>query len=498
MSDMKKFVKVIVSAVAAVGIIGVAAGVYFGYAKTTDETKTYTVETNGNPLRVAVISDLQLPDSTDKTTHQYESFEKTLTMLKNKGMDALIIGGDFTDLSTKNAWGTYKEIYDRVMADSEKPIPLYIMGNHDYWLDYFTKSKEIATPAKLQRRFTEYTGEYPYSHKIINGYHFICWSSSNGSYDKSYTNKDWIRGELDQAVADDPNKPIFVITHLNPSDTAYGSDEWGNSDIADVLKDYSQVISISGHSHYSVIDERSIWQDSFTAFTTQSLDYIELESGKFNGSIPKDAYGNTIAEQLPACLYMEIEEDKVTISRLEANTGNTLKEPWVIEAPFGSEESLSKYTDNRMNTNQAPVLDRDLTVSVSDITDINGNQQKMISFAAGSDDDFVHSYKLEFQDENHNILEFDEIDYDNHIVHYDENGDKISYDNENYNNGTPKKISQVLYFSDYVLGLNHMSETVELRLPATLPENTKYVVITAVDSWSAESEPMVRELKQAE
>ena len=110
-------------------------------------------------------------------------------MLKNKGMDALIISGDFTDLSTKNAWGTYKEIYDRVMADSEKPIPLYIMGNHDYWLDYFTKSKEIATPAKLQRRFTEYTGEYPYSHKIINGYHFICWSSSNGSYDKSYTKR---------------------------------------------------------------------------------------------------------------------------------------------------------------------------------------------------------------------------------------------------------------------------------------------------------------------
>lgn len=73
---MKKFVKVIVSAVTAVGIIGVAAGVYFGYAKTTDETKAYTVETNGNPLRVAVISDLQLPDSTDKTTHQYESFKR--------------------------------------------------------------------------------------------------------------------------------------------------------------------------------------------------------------------------------------------------------------------------------------------------------------------------------------------------------------------------------------------------------------------------------------
>ena len=297
---MKKFTKVIVSAVAVVGIVGAALGVHFGYAKTTDEeVKTYSVETNGEPLRVAVISDLQLPDSTDNTTHQYESFEKTLTMRRDKGMDALIIGGDFTNVGTEKAWGTYKEIYDKVMADYDKPIPLYIMGNHDYWLPNFFGSFEIPTPATQQKRFTKYTGELPYSHKVINGYHFICWSSSDGSYDKSYTNKDWIRGELDKAVADTPDKPIFVITHLNPQDTAYGSDEWGNSDITDVLKDYSQVISLSGHSHYSLIDERSIWQGDFTAFTTQSLDYIELEHGKFNDSVPKDAYGNSMADKLP-------------------------------------------------------------------------------------------------------------------------------------------------------------------------------------------------------
>lgn len=44
---------------------------------------------------------MQLPDNTDKTTHQYQSFEKTLTMLKEKGLDVLVIGGDFTDVGTK-------------------------------------------------------------------------------------------------------------------------------------------------------------------------------------------------------------------------------------------------------------------------------------------------------------------------------------------------------------------------------------------------------------
>lgn len=489
---MKKALKIIIPIIAVIAIIGASVGIHLGYAKTTDEFKTYTVDTQGEPLQVGVISDLQTPNSEEKDTHQYKSFEATLTMLNEKGMDALVIAGDFTDLGTKEAWGTYKEIYDKVMAGSKKPIPVYVMGNHDYWLDYFTKCGEVATPAKMQKRFTKYTGEYPFSHKVINGYHFISWSSLNGSYDKCNNNEEWIRAELDKAVADDPNKPIFVVTHLNPTDTVYGSDDWGNDDIANILKDYSQVISLSGHSHYSAIDERSIWQGDFTAIQTQSLDYIELENGKFNGSIPQDAYGETMASQVPACYYMEIEESKVTVNRLEANTGKELKEPWVIEAPFGTQASLSKYSNARADANQSPTLDEELNVTVSDITAVNETAQKMISFKAGADDDFVHSYKLEFQDENHNLLEFAETDYDGNVLYYDAEGNSTDAEAEG---AKTKNISQVTYFSDFILGLGNMSDTVELRLPDSYPMDAEYVVITAIDSWGAESNSVVCELK---
>ena len=440
-------------------------------------------------LRVAVISDLQLPDTDDKNTHQYESFEKTLSMLKDKGMDALIIGGDFTDIGSKKAWKSFKEIYDRVMGEDKKPIPLYILGNHDYWLSNFVDCWEIPTPATMQKRFTKYTGELPYSHKIINGYHFICWSSSNGSYDKCNTNMQWIKAELDKATADSPDKPIFVITHLNPMGTVYGSDDWGNQDIADVLKDYSNVISISGHSHYSLIDERSIWQDSFTAFTTQSLDYIEIEPGKFNTSIPKDVYGESMADDLPACLYMEIEDGRVTVNRLEANTGKELKEPWVISAPFGSSESLSVYTDARKEQNTAPVMPAVSEAVISDVVDIEDKLQKVISFTSASDDDFVHSYKISFKDADKNIIEFEEVDYNGEPVLYDENGNQVS------ENGNKKMITELLYFSDFVLGLDNMSETTSLRLPVSYPQNAEYAEITAIDSWGAESKSVLCKLK---
>lgn len=487
---MNKAGKIITSVVTAVAVVGVSLGVYFGYSDNEFKCEEYKLDTDS--LKIAVISDLQLPNTKDKNTHQYESFKSTLTNLKNKGMDVLIIDGDFTDLGTRNAWNTYKEIYDEVMKDSKEPVKLFVLGNHDYWLPNIGKSFEIPSPAKMQKRFTKYTGEPVNSHKIINGYHFICWSSLNGSYDKCSTNKDEVRAQLDKAVKDDPTKPIFVITHLNPSDTSYGSDDWGNDDINDVLKDYPQAISISGHSHYSLIDERSIWQGGYTALTTQSLDYIELESGKYNGSIPVDAYGNRIAEDLPACLYMTVQKDELTIERLEANSGKALKEPWVINAPF---DKPAKYTDSRKDSNKAPTLDENLSVEISNIKDVNdSSEQKMISFKAGSDDDFVHSYKLKFYDENKKPVFFDESDYSGNVVKYDKNGKKLSSDSKDYENATAKQIDELVYFSDFVEGLENMSDTAELRLPKNLPSSVKYVEITAIDSWNAESNTVMCKL----
>ena len=64
-----------------------------------------------------------------------------------------------------------------------------------------------------------------------------------------------------------------------------------------------------------------------------------------------------------------------------------------------------------------------------------------------------------------------------------------------YENGASKNISSLLYFSDFTLGLKNMSKTAEMRLPSNLPESAEYVVITAIDSWGAESEPVTCSLK---
>lgn len=101
------------------------------------------------------------------------------------------------------------------------------------------------------------------THEVINGYYFM---QVNSIADSSNTNKiAWIKEQLEIATKDDEDKPIFLITHEHISGTVYGSDEWGYSDLYEVLKDYPQVITFSGHSHFSIEDERDMHQKDFTS-----------------------------------------------------------------------------------------------------------------------------------------------------------------------------------------------------------------------------------------
>lgn len=76
------------------------------------------------------------------------------------------------------------------------------------------------------------------------------------------------------------------MTHNQPENTSYGSEDWGDKNLDSVFSKYPNVIDFSGHVHYSLLDERSIWQGAYTVINTQSLSYTELEEGKENGTIP--------------------------------------------------------------------------------------------------------------------------------------------------------------------------------------------------------------------
>lgn len=184
-------------------------------------------------------------------------------------IDMFFIAGDITNKGSKEEFDSFKELYD---YGTEKGLEFLctVAKGHD----------SITMGKKSLEYYRALTGQETDFHKVIGGYHFIGVSTSRlKKHFNSQFQKIWLKRELDKAVADTPDKPVFLIHHEHIKYTVYGSydeDGWGKILFADLLKKYPNVVDFSGHSHYPVNDPRSVWQKEYTAIGTGSLKYTEL------------------------------------------------------------------------------------------------------------------------------------------------------------------------------------------------------------------------------
>lgn len=419
-------------------VIGIAAAGFVGYEYTNliDETQIQTFETENDTFKVAVISDTQLPPTEEglKNDDTYlQNLKKALTVIKNNDADMILFAGDIGDLGTRFAFQTYVDAIDEVFGD-DKPIIQTIMGNHDYW------NKDAKTAINHIKAFKEIMNQSPWTHYVVNGYHFIGASPNYGSMNAAYDiTAKWLDKELEKASADSDGKPIIVMTHNQPKNTSYGSEDWGDKTLNDVLSKYPNVIDFSGHVHYSLLDERSIWQGEYTVINTQSLSYTELEEGKENGTVPPNA------DETPMGYIMEFSDKAIDIHRINFADGNMGYEEktdmlWSFSLPYTNDGTYA--FDTRKASNKAPVI------SDTTGTALTKDNKVVLSFAAGTDDDFVHAYKV--------IIDDKDTKY---------------------------------FFSDFYNGIDNMKTTVELELETD--GKTHQYKVYAVDSWGEESESCI-------
>ena len=158
---------------------------------------------DGKTLKVGIISDSQIIPSDKKSDEWLKIFshhlKNTLEILKKNKIQALIFAGDLTDSGTEYAYNEINEIINSVYKEEEKPIYNFIMGNHDYWLSYMENGKfsvKNGDKKEMQILFYNKLKEKPFSHKVINGYHFINWGSENGSMDDPNQNVEWAENQI--------------------------------------------------------------------------------------------------------------------------------------------------------------------------------------------------------------------------------------------------------------------------------------------------------------
>lgn len=335
--------------------------------------------TQGTNVSFGVVSDTHVtPTKETEKTRLKKAFE----FYSDTGVDTLVVAGDITDAGSQGEYDAWKSI-----KDSSLRIPLIAsMGNHE---------------GNSADRFIAATGNNPNDNKVVNGYHFITVSPGNGTLDPTtgkgsshgggnYTyTLDWLREQLDAAVAEDPNKPIFVFFHHPIRNTFYVSNEWYGRGLDEIFKDYPQAVTFSGHIHSPNNMPTSIWQDGgYTAVNTVTLSYMEMETGMIYGSIPPNA------SQIAQGLVVEASGSKVTIKNYDFLAGQWIPQTWTFDI---ADRQNFPYTNARKESAQPPYFEEGAQVTVSEVTDdsakITFPQAKTAENQVG---DIVHSYRYDF------------------------------------------------------------------------------------------------------
>jgi Icc-related predicted phosphoesterase len=359
-----------------------------------DKIKSYTIG-DGKTLKIGILSDSHINLSKKKEKNYSNNLLKAFKTLKENNINVIIFAGDITENGKKEEYKEFKKIYNSIYSSEEnkkeKPILNLIMGNHEYYSFPYI-------PSLLQKRFTDILKEKPFSHKIINGYHFINWSSMDGTRVTCNINIKWLKNQIEIALKDDSSKPIFITTHLNPKGTIYGSEKYGNSIIYQLLKSYPNIISISGNSHYSIIDERNIWQGDFTAIATQSISYIRINDHLKNNNYNELKYffGNYMG------YICDVNNNIVKFKRINLEKNLFYGENWFIEVPIKKEFFKYKIYE-RILSSIAPVFRENSKI---EIFKNNSNDFYYIKFNQALHKNFVHSYRIVLKKGNIKKYEF--------------------------------------------------------------------------------------------
>ena len=304
-----------------------------------------TFAEQGKPLlRMGVLSDIHVraPGWSQKP------FEAALRWFDAQKVDGVIVAGDMADFGLVEQLRLVGAAWDAVFpnnraADGRKVEKVFVTGNHDHHFHNHRGAKKmIPDDAKrfahsLAHDFNAaWTGcfheEYrPFYRKEIKGFAFLA---------RQYGEKGLSKFVAAQKATLDPAKPFFYVQHQHLKDTCYGAWAWGrdNGESTRVFSAFPNAVAFSGHSHYTLTDERSVWQGAFTSVGTASLSYISPPDGYENG------HGNKPrVEEMPPLgmhqakqgMLMDVFADRIVLARklLTPERVDSLGPDWTIRAP---------------------------------------------------------------------------------------------------------------------------------------------------------------------
>ena len=403
-----------------------------GSGKTISFTQEGKID---NPFHCAVMGDLHYGLKKDEQQADVR-VPRALKMIlqKQPKIKALFICGDFTNYGTVDEYQKITELINQNVPSTIKVY--YMLGNHD-----------TAGGTASAEAYTQYTGQSFYQYIEKGGYPFITISvNPNSAWSADYNDEglEFLANKLKAAAITYKDKPIFVFSHSPSKRTPWGA-KWGYDKMDKILKEYPQVIHFTGHTHYTIEDERSIWQNEYTWINVGPSHYANIST-----DITPDYEYPDSGKKITEAVIVDIEENTdIKVNRLDTYNEKELKTPWLIKAPHnGSQFKYFGDMQTRTDKDASPVMNG--TPQVTDITEYGCN----ITFNQGEDDSFIWHYKVEAID-----TRTQEIKYT-----------RLVLSDFYWRNGTP--------------------ETLSCPVSGLTPDTEYKISIKGVDSFFSESQPV--------
>lgn len=392
-----------------------------------------------------------------------------LNQQSTKGLDALVIPGDLTNNGFRQEIDTLYKFLQEEPALKDKPF-IYCSGNHDIFNEsegaFTQKMREAFKDTKAYSADIKAFGENDSRHSVVNGVHFIQvnvnnYEWSNGVYSEAL--KKWLDTELTEATKDAPHQPVFVLSHLAIQNTVTGSDfyapttpdmVWACDYIKPILDKYPQAVLLSGHTHFSMNNERTIIQDKFTMINMGVIHYMITDYGYWNLNEGK-SYIPEGFDAHPQGSLFEVDGNGTTrIRNYDFMLGRQMGHEFIVPAP-GYINSLTAYTNARAIQYVPSFPSKDIRSTVDSVVTVivpraNGNGSQ------------VQYYRVDITDET---------------------GNRIA---ENHK-----------YLTDILITAQEqdMENPVHLLLGKLAAGHTYTVDVTACNVWSTEGEKLSTQIK---
>lgn len=269
-------------------------------------------------FRVGIVTDTHI----NETLAGCRKLRAALKLFAAKEVDMMINCGDISNVHNVPAYKLYRKIINETFT-VKKPEEIFIHAYHDW-----TSVNEVDESYKAMKEALEIPHEM-LDKKVFKGYTFLIIPQN--------VPMDVLEEKIAAAVAENPDKPVFVVDHIPPFGVFHNSKLWGSRPRLEVWKKFPSIIQISGHVHGSLLDEANIWQGEFTAVNGGGL---SKWGGEFAATAPE-------RKSASEALIMEVFPEKITFRRYSVFTQKEYnpETPWCVPWPF--DPANAPYTTQR-------------------------------------------------------------------------------------------------------------------------------------------------------